>query len=115
MSTQSGRHGQVSRLARQSAAWLATVVASFFVVALAGAGWWRVWNWVVDQLGNTFAGLVVAMACIVLAIAAGLILGPLRGAARIGRVKFKYAIRVAPYVVRDAAGRFRTGSGRSNP
>lgn len=101
-------------LVRRSLVWLATVVGSVVVVALVGAAWWRVWRWLAAEFGRGVSVLVVAVGCVALAAAAGLILGPLRGAARVARIKVLYGFRIVPYVARDAVGGFRVGSGRSN-
>jgi hypothetical protein len=101
-------------LVRRSLVWLATVVSSVVVVGLVGAAWWRVWRWLVQEFGRGLSVLVVAVGCVALAAAAGLILGPLRGAARVARIKVLYGFRIVPYIARDAVGGFRVGRGRSN-
>ena len=99
---------------RRSLGWLATVVGGVVVVALLGAAWWRMWHWLVHEFGRGSSMLVVAVGCVLLAASAGLLLGPLRGAARVARVKVLYGFRILPYIARDAVGGFRIGSGRSN-
>jgi hypothetical protein len=106
--------GKLHVFVRRSLGWLTTVGGSVVVVTLLGAAWWRGWHWLVHEFGRGPSMLVVAAGCVVLAAAAGLVLGPLRGAARVARIKAFYGFRILPYIARDVFGGFDVGSGRSN-
>ncbi len=72
------------------------------------------WHWLVHEFGRGSSILVVAAGCVLLVAAAGLTLGPLRGAARVARIRVLYGFRIIPHIARDAAGGFRVGRGRRN-
>src|SRR5256885_13235657 len=98
MASQGNSEPKLHLLVRRSLVWLATVVGGVVVVALVGAAWWSVWRWLVHEFGRGLSLLVVAVGCVALAAAAGLVLGPLRGAARVARIKVLYGFRVISYI-----------------